>query len=323
MPQATLAPTNLLDGNLPSVFTIRAEEFPNIWVKRPNDVPLTLVATKADIGGIGGHTETDAQVQAVGLEFLLQHNRLDDLTPLMRSFFVGHAGDDLNITAVIESEILERHREAFEGLMYDAFLKAGDEAERKGNYGPYQDLRHEEFTGNIAGSGPAKAEIALPIKTNPRDHSQTVVIAFADKTEPGAYNVLTGEGALLDAHFNTGQLIANSAMNRGYIVDIVDVDVKAQAIEAGVHPFKEKALNSKMKKLGKLEKSYTLRYPEDLLDIQRLLITSSRNVIARVWSRDENGEKDTLGVVVSTDRLHNIANEAVNSHMAEKMILFY
>jgi fructose 1,6-bisphosphatase len=114
-------------------------------------------------------------------------------------------------------------------------------------------------------------------------------------------------GAYLLPRFNTGLVIAASKMKRGYVMDIVDLDTKAQAVEAGAHPRDQKALDGKMEELAKglQEKVIRLRAPEDLYDIEGLC-RSSRFVIARIWSRDERGEADQLGYMVSAERLHNI-----------------
>ena len=48
-----------------------------------------------------------------------------------------------------------------------------------------------------------------------------------------------------------------------------------------------------------------LRAPEDLYDIEGLT-RSSRFVIARIWTRNDKGEKDQLGYICSAERLHNI-----------------
>src|SRR5438552_19179000 len=88
----------------------------------------------------------------------------------------------------------------------------------------------------------------LPLrKDNP---SQTVLVSFADKTEPMAFNYYA-TGAYLLPRFNTGLVIAASKMKHGYIMEIVDLDTKAQAIEAGAHPRDQKALDGKMEELAK------------------------------------------------------------------------
>ncbi|OLD97658.1 MAG: hypothetical protein AUG80_10730 [Candidatus Rokubacteria bacterium 13_1_20CM_4_68_9] len=162
----------------------------------------------------------------------------------------------------------------------------------------------DAFTGNLRGAGPAT--VALPFPVRKDNASQTVLVSFADKTEPMAFNYYA-TGAYMLPRFNTGLIIAASKMKRGYIMDIVDLDTKAQAIEAGAHPRDQKALDGKMEELAKglQEKVIRLRSPEDLYDIEGLT-RSSRFVIARIWSRDDKGEADQLGYVVSAERLHNI-----------------
>src|SRR3989441_766538 len=119
--------------------------------------------------------------------------------------------------------------------------------------------------------------------------------------------IVYATGAYLLPRFNTGLVIAASKMKRGYIMEIVDLDTKAQAIEAGAHPRDQKALDGKMEELAKglQEKVLTLRAPEDLYDIEGLT-RASRFVIARIWSRNDTGERDQLGYVCSAERLHNI-----------------
>src|SRR2546429_1317099 len=112
-------------------------------------------------------------------------------------------------------------------------------------------------------------------------------------------------GAYLLPRFNTGLVIASSKMKRGYIMEIVDLDTKAQAIEAGAHPRDQKALHGKMEEPAKglQEKVLTLRAPEDPYDLEGLT-RAARLVIARIWSRNEKGERDELGYACSAARLH-------------------
>src|SRR5437867_5197932 len=178
-------------------------------------------------------------------------------------------------------------------LMWDALQEGATKAAELGLYGPGQDLVADAFTGNLRGAGPATITLPFPVrKDNP---SQTVLLSFADKTEPMAFNYYA-TGAYLQPRFNTGLVIAASKMKRGYIMDIVDLDTKAQAIEAGAHPRDPKALDGKMEELAKglQEKVIRLRAPEDLYDIEGLT-RSSRFVIARIWSRGEKSEERRVG----------------------------
>jgi fructose 1,6-bisphosphate aldolase/phosphatase len=189
-------------------------------------------------------------------------------------------------------------------LMWDALQEGAAKAAELGLYGPGQDLVADAFTGNLRGAGPATVALPLPVRKD--NASQTVVLSFADKTEPMAFNYYA-TGAYLLPRFNTGLVIAASKMKRGYLMDIVDLDTKAQAIEAGAHPRDQRALDGKMEEMAKglQEKVITLRAPEDLYDIEGLT-RSSRFVVARIWSRNDRGEKDQLGYICSAERLHNI-----------------
>ena len=61
-----------------------------------------------------------------------------------------------------------------------------------------------------------------------------------------------------------------------------------------------------MEELGKgLQEKVVRCGREDLYDIEGLT-RSSRFVIARVWTRDDHGQRDQLGYVCSAERLHNI-----------------
>jgi hypothetical protein len=147
-------------------------------------------------------------------------------------------------------------------LMWDALQEGAGQAAELGLYGPGQDLVADAFTGNLRGAGPGT--VALPFPVRKDNASQTVLVSFADKTEPMAFNH-DATGAYMLPRFNTGLVIAASKMKRGYLLEIVDLDTKAQAIEAGAHPRDPRALDAKMEELAKglQEKVITPRAPED------------------------------------------------------------
>ncbi|OGD87291.1 hypothetical protein A2164_04000, partial [Candidatus Curtissbacteria bacterium RBG_13_35_7] len=302
LPQTTQVPEEKLKSNLPNIFTV-PQTAPLIWAQEKEIYQHYLVVTKADVGGIGGHVETADQVQAAGLEYILRHNRLQG-RPIFKSIFTSHTGDDLAFTGIVDQQTIQ-HKEALDELLWDAFTESSKVALKQGNYGPGQDLKADAFTGNIHGSGPASVSLPLPVREDPNQASQTVLIAFADKTEPGTYNHLT-TGAYLDPNYNTGLLLAESAMSRGYIFEITDVDTKAQAIEAGTSPSNQKQMDAMMDKIGKNQRTITLSGPENLYDIAALTMQSSRYVISKIYSKDEKGKENKLGLVVSAERLHNI-----------------
>ncbi len=282
--------------NTPNIFSYRSY----VFARNPVLVQRFVKATKADVGGVGGHVVAAEEVKAVIARYVLENNVYRG-EPIFSSLIVTHTGDDVGVTG-----ILSEHADmsVVDELLWDAFKEGADKASELGLYGPGQDLVADAFTGNLRGAGPATVVLPLPVrKENP---SQTVLLSFADKTEPMAFNYYA-TGAYLLPRFNTGLVIASSRMKRGYVMDIVDLDTKAQAVEAGAHPRDQRALDGKMEELAKglQEKVIRLRAPEDLYDIEGLC-RSSRYVVARIWTRDERGEPDQLGYVVSAERLHNI-----------------
>jgi fructose 1,6-bisphosphate aldolase/phosphatase len=281
--------------NTPNIFSYKS----HVFAPKPELVRRFVKATKADIGGVGGHVVAAEEVKAVVTKFILEHNRFNG-EPMFTSFIVTHTGDDIGITGIHSEKV---PNEALDELLWDAFMLGTDKATELGLYGPGQDLIADSFTGNLRGAGPATITLPLPLRQeNP---SQTVVLSFADKTEPFAYNYYA-TGAYLLPRFNTGLVIASSRMKRGFIFEIIDLDSKAQAIEAGIHPNDAKGMEAKMTELGNAgERVITLRAPEDLFDIEGLT-RSSRYVVGRIYAREENGDKGQLGYVVSAERLHNI-----------------
>jgi fructose 1,6-bisphosphate aldolase/phosphatase len=271
-----------------------------VFARNPALVRRFIKATKADVGGVGGHVVAADEVKSVIAKFVLENNGYRG-EPIFTSLIVTHTGDDCAVTGIMTERV---DMSVVDQLMWDALQEGAAKAAELGLYGPGQDLVADAFTGNLRGAGPATVALPFPVrKDNP---SQTVLLSFADKTEPMAFNHFA-TGAYMLPRFNSGLVIASSKMKRGYLFEIVDLDTKAQAIEAGAHPRDQKALDGKMEELAKglQEKVITLRAPEDLYDIEGLT-RSSRFVIARIWSRNERGDKDQLGYVCSAERLHNI-----------------
>jgi len=294
LPQTTAAQIPVT--NTPNIFSYKSY----VFAKKPELVRRFIKATKADVGGVGGHVVAADEVKSAIAKFVLENNSFQGML-IFSSLIVTHTGDDVAVTGIMHDEI---PMPVVDELLWDAFHVGADKAAELGLYGPGQDLVADAFTGNLRGTGPATVVLPLPVRQD--NPSQTVLLSFADKTEPMAFNYYA-TGAYLLPRFNSGLVIAASKMKRGYIMEIVDLDTKAQAVEAGAHPRDQKALDGKMEELAKglQEKVISLRAPEDLYDIEGLC-SSSRFVVARIWSRNEKGEKDTLGYVVSAERLHNI-----------------
>lgn len=293
LPETTVQQVPLT--NIPNIFSYKS----HVFASKPEMIQRFVKATKADIGGVGGHVVVAEEVKALVTKFVLENNSFRG-EPIFSSLIVTHTGDDVAVTGVVSEktppEIIDR-------LLWDALTAGTEKARELGLYGPGQDLLADSFTGNLKGAGPASVTLPLPLRA--QNPSQTVLLSFADKTEPPAFNYYA-TGAYLQPRFNTGLLIAASQMKRGYVFEIVDLDTKAQAVESGVHPGDKNGLDARMEELSQAgERVITLRSPEDLYDIEGLT-RSSRYVVARIYSRTEDGEKGALGYVVSAERLHNI-----------------
>ncbi len=282
--------------NTPNIFSYRAY----VFAKNPALVQRFIKATKADVGGVGGHVVAADEVKSIVAKFVLDNNGYRG-KPMFSSLIVTHTGDDVAVTGILDESV---DQSVVDELMWDALQEGASKAAELGLYGPGQDLVADAFTGNLRGAGPATVTLPFPVRKD--NASQTVLLSFCDKTEPMAFNYYA-TGAYLLPRFNTGLVIAASKMKRGYIFEIVDLDTKAQAVEAGAHPRDQKALDGKMEELAKglQEKVIRLRAPEDLYDIEGLC-RSSRYVVARIWSRNDKSEADQLGYVCSAERLHNI-----------------
>jgi fructose 1,6-bisphosphate aldolase/phosphatase len=285
--------------NTPNVFSYRS----HVFAPKPELVQRFVKATKADVGGVGGHVVAAEEVKGVVAKFVLENNSYRG-TPLLTSLMVTHTGDDVAVTGITSEKV---PNEVIDELMWDALTRGAEKASELGLYGPGQDLIADAFTGNLRGAGPASVVLPLPVR--PDNPSQTVVVSFADKTEPMAFNYFAS-GAYMLPRFNSGLVIAASRMKRGYLFEVVDLDTKAQAVEAGAHPRDQRALDGKMEELAKglQERVIVLRAPEDLYDIEGLT-RSSRFVVARIWSRDEDDQAAQLGYIVSAERLHNIKSK--------------
>src|SRR2546426_4606099 len=279
--------------NTPNIFSHKAY----VFAKNPALVQRYIKATKADVGGVGGHVVAAEEVKSIIAKFVLENNAVNG-EPIFTSLIVTHTGDDIAVTGIMTDSV---DMSVVDELMWDALQEGAHKAAELGLYGPGQDLVADAFTGNLRGAGPATVALPLPVrKDNP---SQTVLVSFADKTEPMAFNYYA-TGAYLLPRFNTGLVIASSKMKRGYILEIVDLDTKAQAVEAGAHPPDQRALDAKIEEVAKgvQEEVITLGAPEDIYDIEGLT-RSSRFVIARIWARGEEGEKDQLRHIRSAERL--------------------
>jgi fructose 1,6-bisphosphate aldolase/phosphatase len=295
LPQTTLV--TVPRTNTPVIYTYAPLGIDRI-VSDP-DRQLVVQGTKADIGGVGGHVEAAEELKARIAQYLLENNWYQD-GPIFLSMMVTHTGDDVGITMTLPDTI---PTSVVDQLLWDAYDEGGNVSAKLGLYGVRQDLIADSFTGNLRGSGPAS--VRLPLPKHAQNGSISVVVFYADKTEPAAFNNIA-KGAFLYPRFNTGLLIASSLMRNGYLFEVVDLDTKAQAIESGVHPLDQAGMDAAMEKFGAdVERVITLRGPEDLYDLEALTM-GSRGVIGRIYTRRDDGSRGDMAYIVSAEKLHNI-----------------
>lgn len=229
----------------------------------------TITAIKADVGSIGGHTQPSAEMMKVASD-LMEAQR----GKLVIDFRVTHTGDDICL--------LMTHRrgtgnEEIHRLAYDIFLAAGSIAERQGLYGAKQDILKSEFSGNIQGMGPGVAEMEIAERP-----AEPFMVLTADKTEPGAFNLLLYL-TFCDPMYCSGLLLSPD-IGKGFTFTIVDVNYTDA------------------------EREITLHAPEDLYDMAALLRDTGRFVIKSVRSR---AYPDEQAAALSTTRLKHIAGRYV------------
>jgi len=123
---------HILVTNTPNIFSYKSY----VFAPKPELVQRFMKATKADIGGVGGHVVAAEEVKAVLTKFILDHNHFNG-EPMFSSFIVTHTGDDIGITGIHSEKV---PNEVLDELLWDAFMLGTDKATELGLYGPGQDL---------------------------------------------------------------------------------------------------------------------------------------------------------------------------------------
>jgi fructose 1,6-bisphosphate aldolase/phosphatase len=229
---------------------------------------ITLSLIKADIGGVGGHSKPSEKLLASVRDFVTKKGK----TLIDSRIF--HTGDDI--------AILMSHKGGVENatvhkLAFEAFKAGTEVAKSQGLYGAGQDILKDAFTGNVAGMGPAVAEVEFEERPN-----ESFCVFTMDKTEPGAFN-LPFYLAYADPMWSPGLMVSPPLM-KGFTFEIIDTEHLAA------------------------EKTIRLNAPEDLYDIATLLRETRRYVIKSIWSREFPKEQSAS---VSITRLKHIAGRYV------------
>ena len=228
---------------------------------------VTISAIKADVGGYVGHSAVHPELLAEA------QRRVREAVGdgLLIDGAVNACGDDVNLVMTHRHGVdaVPVHRFAWE-----AFEAMTEVARRLHLYGAGQDLLADAFSGNVRGAGPGVAE--MEISERP---SEPFIVFAADKCAPGAWNLPLY--SIFCDPFNTAGLIIDTAMHRGFTVEVHDL------IE---------------------QRRIFFDCPEDLYDLLVFIGTPSRYVIKHVFRREHMEEPVAS---TSTSRLSLIAGRYV------------
>ncbi len=169
---------------------------------------ITLSVIKADIGGFVGHSCTHPDV----VKTTEEHTR-KFVGSLLIDLKVLTCGDDI---ALVMTHTQGVDNEKIHKLAWDAFSAGTEVAKKLKLYGAGQDLLTDAFSGNIKGLGPGVAEMEFEERP-----SEPVIVYFADKTSPSAWNLALYE--MFASPMNTAGLIIDPKMHEGYTFTVLDV----------------------------------------------------------------------------------------------------
>lgn len=170
---------------------------------------LTLSVIKADIGGYVGHSASHPEIKETARTYLEKSRKSGDIL----DFDLQCCGDDLNLIITHEKGV---DNEKIHEMAWETFETCTDKARELKLYGAGQDLLSDTFSGNIKGLGPGFVELEFEERK-----SEPVIIFMADKTSPGAWNLILYK--IFADPFNTPGLVIDPSMHSGFYFDVMDV----------------------------------------------------------------------------------------------------
>ena len=227
----------------------------------------TVSVIKADIGSLAGHVVVPNEILEFARKKLAEYVE----TGLINSYYVTHAGDDLELIFTHNKGV---ENEEIHKMAWTIFKETTEKVSKPMKlYAAGQDLLKEAFSGNIRGMGPGVAEMEFMERK-----SDPIAIFMADKTEPGAWNLPLYR--IFADPFNTAGLVIDPRMHDGFKFTVLDV------IEG---------------------KEVVLSTPEESYDLLALIGTTSRYIIKEVRRKGD----DEIAAVASVTRLSLIAGKYV------------
>jgi len=227
---------------------------------------ITLSVIKADIGGYVGHSSVHPEVLQKVKEVVEEakgDGKIIDVSVLS-------CGDDI---ALVMTHTKGVDSPDIHELAWNAFVAGTEVSKKLKMYGAGQDLLSDAFSGNVKGMGPGVAEMEFVERK-----SEPVIVFFADKTSPSAWNLPLYE--MFADPMNTAGLVIDPSMHDGFIFEVFDV-------YSGM--------------------SIQLKAPEELYDLLVFIGATSRYCVRAVY-RKKDGE---IAAVASTQKLSLMAGRYV------------
>jgi fructose 1,6-bisphosphate aldolase/phosphatase len=209
-------------------------------MKLPQKTTISVI--KCDVGSLCGHHIVPSPLLNIAKQCLEDAKK----SGLINSYYVFHAGDDLELLMVHTKgeNNLEIHK-----LAWDTFQKAAKKAADLKLYGAGQDLLKTAFSGNVKGMGPGVAEMEIEERG-----SEPIVIFAADKTSTGAFNYPLFR--IFADPMNTAGLVIDPSMAGGFKFEVLDVIENKKAV---------------------------VKCPEEMYELLALIGTVGRYMISHVW----------------------------------------
>ncbi|MFN3567528.1 MAG: fructose-1,6-bisphosphate aldolase/phosphatase [Caldimicrobium sp.] len=170
---------------------------------------ITLSVIKADIGGYVGHSSVHPEVLNRVKEVALEAK---DRGIILDVSFLN-CGDDI---ALVMTHTKGLDASEIHEVAWNAFKEGTEVAKKLKMYGAGQDLLTDAFSGNVKGMGPGVAEMEFEERK-----SEPVIVFFADKTSPSAWNLPLYE--MFADPMNTAGLVIDPSMHEGFIFEVLDV----------------------------------------------------------------------------------------------------
>lgn len=160
---------------------------------------ITLSVIKADIGGFVGHSSVHPEVLNKVKEVVFEAKDKG----ILKDASILNCGDDI---ALVMTHTYGLDAGEVHEVAWNAFKEGTEVAKKLKMYGAGQDLLTDAFSGNVKGMGPGVAEMEFEERK-----SEPVIVFFADKTSPSAWNLPLYE--MFADPMNTAGLVIDPSMH--------------------------------------------------------------------------------------------------------------